>query len=107
MHARVTTYEDVDLDLADRIQAFMESQERDPFADLPGYRGSMTLVDRENARLIGIGFYESAGLAREAEAILATMPAQLADQVPEDIRPAVEMRPDSVGLYEVADDVRS
>jgi hypothetical protein len=106
MHARVTTYEDVDLDVVARIQAFMEAQERDPFADLPGYRGSMTLVDRENARLIGIGFYESAGHAREAEAILATMPARVVDQVPEDIRPVLAHRPDSVGLYEVAEDDR-
>ena len=106
MHARVTTYEDVDLELVGRIQAFMETQQRDPFADLPGYRGSMTLVDSENARLVGIGFYESAGHAREAEAMLERMPEQLAGQVPEDIRPALEIRPDSVGLYEVADDGR-
>jgi hypothetical protein len=107
MHARVTTYEDVDLDLVDRVGAFMAAQEQDPFAGLPGYRGSMTLVDRENARLIGIGFYESAGHAREAESMLATMPAQLAGQVPEDIRPALLDRPASVGLYEVADEART
>ena len=104
MHARVTTYEDVDLDLVTRVEAFMAAQEEDPFAGLPGYRGSMTLVDRENARLIGIGFYESAGHAREAEALIARMPAEVADRVPADIRPALTQRPDSVGLYEVAGD---
>ena len=62
----------------------------------------MTLVDRENARLVGIGFYESAGHAREADAILARLPEQAPARCPERIRPALSMRPDSVGLYEVA-----
>ena len=34
------------------------------YDDLPGYRGSMTLVDRENARVVGIGFYATAGQLR-------------------------------------------
>jgi hypothetical protein len=55
--ARLTTYENVDLELADRVKEFMETLEPDPFGDLPGYRGSMTLVDRDNARLVGIGLY--------------------------------------------------
>jgi len=99
--ARVTMYEDVDLDLADRIKAHIEGLDADPFAGLPGYRGSMTLVDRDNARLVGIGYYESAGHAREAEAILARMPERAAE-VPERIRPALAQRPESIGLYEVA-----
>ena len=65
MHARLTTYENVDLALVDEVQRFVESQEtQTPSPGLPGYAGSMTLVDRENARLVGIGFYESAGHAR-------------------------------------------
>jgi hypothetical protein len=59
------------------------------------------LVDCENARIVGIGFYESAGHAREADAILARMPER-AGEVPERIRPALEKRPESVGVYEVA-----
>ena len=101
MHARVTTYENVDLALVDEVQRFLEAQEADPFAGLPGYAGSLTLVDRENARLVGIGFYESAGHAREANAILAALPER-ADEVPERIRPALDHRPESVGIYEVA-----
>ena len=101
MHARVTTYENVDLALVDEVQRWMDTLEQDPFAGLPGYAGSMTLVDRENARLVGIGFYESAGHAREADAILARMPER-ADEVPERIRPALALGPESVGIYEVA-----
>jgi hypothetical protein len=101
MFARISTYENVDLDLADRVKDWMEASQTDPFGDLPGYRGSMTLVDRDNARLVGVGFYASAGQAQEADALLRTMPDTLADQVPDAIRPALDMRPESVGLYEM------
>ena len=101
MFARLSVYENVDLDLADQVKEFMETLDADPFGELPGYRGSMTLVDRDNARLVGIGFYASGGQAREADALLATMPETLADQMPATIRPALEMRPDTVGLYEI------
>jgi hypothetical protein len=50
---------------------------------------------------VGIGFYASAGQAHEADTLLTTMPDTLADQVPAAIRPALDMRPDSVGLYEL------
>ena len=102
MFARLSIYENVDLDLADRVQQFMQAQETDPFGDLPGYRGSMTLVDRDNARLVGIGFYASAGHAKEADALLTTaLYESVADRVPDAIRPALELQPDTVGLYEI------
>ena len=101
MFARLSIYDNVDLVMADRITQWVEASGVDPFGELPGYRGSMTLVDRDNARLVGIGFYASAGQAREADALLATMPERVRDQVPDDIRPALEMRADSVGLYEI------
>ena len=101
MFARLSVYENVDLDLADRVKEWFESVDADPFAELPGYRGSMTLVDRDNARLVGIGFYASAGQAQEADELLATMPDAVADHVSEAIRPALEMRPETVGLYEI------
>ncbi len=101
MFARLTAYENVDIALADQVKQWVESLDTDPFDQLPGYRGSMTLVDRDNARLVGIGFYASAGQAREADALLTTMFEQARNEVPEAIRPALDMRPDSVGLYEV------
>ena len=61
----------------------------------------MTLVDRDNARLVGIGFYASAGHAQEADTLLNTMFEDARSQVPEPIRPALEMQPESVGLYEI------
>ncbi len=102
MFARLSIYENVDLDLADSVKQFMETLDTDPFDELPGYRGSMTLVDRDNARLVGIGFYASAGHAKEADALLTTTWYEsLADRVPDAIRPALEMRPDTVGMYEI------
>jgi hypothetical protein len=101
MFARLSIYENVDLELADQVTHWIETTETDPFRGLPGYRGSMTLVDRDNARLVGIGFYASAAQAQEAETLLTTLYEQSRAQVPEAIRPALEMRPESVGLYEI------
>jgi hypothetical protein len=101
MFARLSIYENVDLDLADQVQRWFEETDNDPFADLPGYHGSMTLVDSDNARVVGIGFYATAGQAQEADAQLTTLFEQARDEVPEAIRPALEMRPESVGLYEI------
>ena len=101
MFARLSIYENVDLALVEQVQKWFEASGSDPFADLPGYRGSMTLVDRDNARLVGIGFYASAGQAQEADTLLTTMFKDARAQVPESIRPALDMRPESVGLYEI------
>ena len=97
MFARLSIYENVDLDLADQVQKWFEATENDPFADLPGYHGSMTLVDR----VVGIGFYATAGHTQDADARLTTLFEQAGAEVPEAIRPALEMRSESVGLYEI------
>ena len=102
MIARLSTYANVDLDLADRLNTWMETDGAGTFAELPGYRGSMTLVDRDNARIVGIGFYDSAGDAAEAEARIAALYARGATELPEDLRGALDMTAESQGLYEVA-----
>ena len=56
MIARLSIYANVDLDLADRLKTWMDGEGAGTFASLPGYRGSMTPVDRDNARIVGIGF---------------------------------------------------
>jgi hypothetical protein len=101
MFARLSIYENVDLDLADQVKQWVEASGKDPFGELPGYRGSMTLVDRDNARIVGIGFYASAGQAQEADTLLTTMFDDARAGIPEPIRPALDMRPESVGLYEI------
>jgi hypothetical protein len=101
MFARLSIYENVDLALADRVKQWAEASGSDPFGDLPGYRGSMTLIDSDNARMIGIGLYASAGQAQEAEALLSSMWEHMRAEVPDTIRPAFDMQPESVGLYEI------
>ena len=101
MFARLSLYENVDLELADRLTRWVEATGADPFRELPGYIGSMTLVDRENARLVGIGFYASAGQAQEAETLLTTMFEGVRAEVPDALLPALAMQPESVGLYEI------
>jgi hypothetical protein len=101
MFARLSIYDNVDLDLAVRLQEWFEALERNPFRDLPGYRGSMTLIDRDNTRVVGIGLYATAGHAHEAETLLPELYEQGHAQAPEAIRSALEMQPDSVGFYEI------
>jgi hypothetical protein len=101
MIARLSIYENVDLALADQVTQWIETAGGDPFGDLPGYRGSMTLIDRDNARIVGIGFYASANHAQEADALLSSSPEQFFAEIPDAIRPALEMRPETVGLYEI------
>jgi hypothetical protein len=102
LFARLSIYENVDLQMADQLRELVEASDADLFGDLPGYRGSMTLVDRDNARLVGIGFYATAGQAREADSLLTQRPDQWTDQLPDHLRPLIDMRPESVGLYEIA-----
>jgi hypothetical protein len=102
MFARLTVYENVDIGLADKLGQWFETLDSNPFADMPGYRGSMTLVDRDNARLVGIGFYTTAGAAQEADALVEGLFEEARDQIPEPIRPVLEMQPESVGIYEIA-----
>ena len=95
MFARLITYENVDLALADQVRDWMADIDEDPFRELPGYRGSITLVDRDNARLVGIGFYASAGQAHEADTLLTTMPdtlAALCQGAPLDVSAFARMR---------------
>jgi hypothetical protein len=102
MIARLSTYSNVDLDLADRLKAWMEVEGAGLFERVPGYVGSMTLVDRDNAQIVGIGFYDSAGQLAEADVVLAEIYAEGRERLPESIRDALTMTPESVGTYEVA-----
>lgn len=101
MVARLSVYENVDLDLAARLQQWMQAVDADPFAGLPGYRGSMTLIDRDNARLVGIGFYASAGHADEAGTLLGELLERARTQMPDAVRPGLGLTPDTVGVYEI------
>jgi predicted RNA-binding protein (virulence factor B family) len=68
MVARLSIDSNVDLALADRLTTWMQGDGARVFERLPGYHGSMPLVDRDNAQIVGIGFYDSAGQLAESEA---------------------------------------
>jgi hypothetical protein len=97
MFARLTVYDDIDLDLFAEVHQLMEAQEDDPFAGLPGYRGSMTLLDRDSARLVGIGLYDS---AEDAHGVTARISA-IIEKAPEPARRALATPPASIGVYEI------
>jgi hypothetical protein len=101
MFARLTVYDDVDPELNDRARDWLQASGADPFRELPGYQGSMTLLDRDKARLIGIGFYASVA---DAHAAVRSLPAILeaaAPQLPDAIRPILDLQPISVELFEL------
>ena len=101
MFARLTVYETVDVALSDKAREWLETSGADPFRELPGYRGSMTLLDRDNARIIGVGFYATAADAAEAARRLPALYADAVGQVPDSLRPILDMSAKRVDLYEI------
>ena len=101
MFARLTVYDDVDLELHDRARDWLQASGLDPFRELPGYQGSMTLLDRGNARLIGIGFYAGAADVQAAERLLPAILEAAAPRLPDAIRPILDLQPSSVELFEL------
>jgi hypothetical protein len=92
-------YENVDLDLADRVKQFMETLQTDPFGDLPGHHGSRTLVDRNKRPTRRHRLLRNCRSRQEADALLTTTWYDaVADEVPDTIWRALDMRPDRVGL---------
>lgn len=69
MFARVASY-DIDLENWGRVEEWFNEHGEALNEQLAGYQGSMTLVDRENGRMVGIGFYDSADDARKVDAIM-------------------------------------
>lgn len=66
---------------------------------LAGYKGSMTLLDRENARGFVIGLYDTAAHAREVDAIMDQGPPS---EMPEELRETLMRGTRSHrGVYEV------
>ena len=102
MFARLSIYENVDLDLADRVKQFMETladrSVRRP-ARLPRLDDARRPRQRPARRHRLLRQRRS---RQEADALLTTTWSEaIADQVPDTIRPALDMRPDTVGLYEI------
>lgn len=97
MHARLSIFENLDLEHEDAWRRWMGTEGLRLSRGLPGYEGLLTFVDRENRRLVGIGFYDSEENLRKADEILN---GPLPDSMPEELRRSLPAR-SFVGLFEV------
>jgi hypothetical protein len=99
MFARVTIYDDVDLGLEREALEWASTQGRGMSGALPGYQGLLTLVDRDDRRIVGISFYEGAEDARQADGLLSDV---LPESLPEELRRALPTQ-SYVGVLEVVE----
>ncbi len=70
MFARVAMYEQIDVENWEPVANWFREHGEELNQRLPGYQGSMTLLDRENARGFGIGLYDTAANAHEVDAVM-------------------------------------
>ncbi len=100
MYARVTTVQ-LTPDQLDTSRRAMPDDLRQSLAREPGFKGSMTLVDRQSGKVMTIGLWESeaavqASAAGHQERMAAARSALGTDNAPE---PVVE-------VYEVVDEIK-
>ena len=101
MFARLSIYENVDLNLTDQVKGWMEALGERP---LQRPSGLPRLDDAHRPRQRAARRHRLLRQRRpgqEADTLLSTMYDHRRAQVPEPIRPALDMRPESVGLYEI------
>lgn len=99
MFARVAMYEKIDTENWERVRAWFDEHGEELNRRLAGYRDSMTLLDRENAVVFGIGLYDTAEQAHEVDAVMDQGPPS---DMPEDLREIMMRRTRSHrGVYEV------
>ena len=70
MFARVAMYEQIDVEGWEPVAKWFEEHGEELNQQLAGYHGSMTLLDRENARMYGIGLDETADNALKVDAVM-------------------------------------
>jgi hypothetical protein len=93
----VTVFDEVDLNLEREALAWTSTEGRRISRALPGYQGLLTLLDRDNRRLLGIGFYDNAESARQAAKLLGQVRPE---SLPEDLRRALPLK-SYAGVLEV------
>ena len=92
-------YEQIDVEGWEPVATWFEEHSDELNRQLAGYQGSMTLLDRENAQMYGIGLYDTAANARKVDAIMdqgppPQMPPELQEILMRGTRP-------HRGVYEV------
>jgi hypothetical protein len=99
--ARVTIYDDVDITLEEVALEWASTEGLRISRALPGYRGVLTLVERDDRRLVEIGFYDSVDNARRADGLLGQV---VPESLPDDLRRALPTQ-SYVGVFEVVERV--
>lgn len=99
MFARVAMYEQIDVKNWEPVATWFQEHGEELNRQLAGYQGSMTLLDRENDRLIGIGLYDAEADARDADTVMDQGPPS---GMPEDLQEILMRGSRSHnGVYEV------
>ncbi len=99
MFARVAMYEQIDVENWEPVAKWFEEHGEELNQRLTGYQGSMTLLDRESARVVGIGLYDTEANAREVDALMDQGPPS---EMPEDLQEILMRGTRSHrGVYEV------
>jgi len=93
MYARVASFENRDMSLADQLVGKVRESARSGEA-VPSARGFLMLIDREKGTAVGISFFDSEEAIRDAEPDFERM----AESIPAEMRG----RRTSVDVYEVA-----
>lgn len=93
MYARVAAFEQPNVSVADDLINTVRERSQSARTELPDAQALLMLVDRENARSLGITFFESKEAIRQAEPAFERM----GDEIPEETRG----RRISVDVYEV------
>lgn len=101
MFARIALYEQVDVDNWGPVAAWFQEHADELNQQLAGYQGAMTLLDRENACVVGIGLYDTHANAAALDAIMDQGPPP---GMPEDLQEILQRgQRTHNAIYEVID----
>lgn len=99
MFARLAMYEQIDAENWDRVATWFERHGEELNQRLAGYHGSITLLDRESARVVGVGLYDTEANARAVDVLMQEGPPA---QMPEDLQEILARGTRAhAGVYEV------
>lgn len=74
MFARVSIFEDVDVELQPETYEWIRTEGRRLQRELPGYEGVLTLTDADGRPVVRVNLHDTEEHARQADAILSGEP---------------------------------
>ena len=95
--ARVATFEDVDVEAAPEVSAWIRENALPRTRELRGFKGGLTLLDRQRRRVLAITLFESEDDVAEAQPTFEEIPSSM----PDDLREKVAATRTSVDVCDV------